>query len=356
MCGMEIGLGSIPNFDHCLDVGPNINNYMACLDPSIHGPPHSIVGGSWKRESQLPFQDSPSCSQWYGYIPPPEFPANYTKPKGWVRGSYIHPVAAGCFTCKKCSNFNYESLDECMCSVNSKRCGPLWSNLPNEKWAKVKLTKAKNIQILGDFTDPLSSPNDPIFAFHHANVDRHFDNWIKINRRYHNKHKNYFNFPSKGYAQGSNLNDLITKSHPFHDLVNRIFGKPDRGFHSIKTILKKAIEQDFPYEYDRQYFEGVEIEIENFNSQRKLISSSGNIVILIFGFIIGSYLIRIVLFILAALVIYILHFFNILPFDSITDDQTAENTMVTNRNEIQQNTENYHPLYSISDMKNDETV
>jgi hypothetical protein len=138
-------------------------------------------------------------------------------------------------------------------------------------------------------------------------------------------------------------------------LVNKIFGKPDRGFHSIKTILKRAIEQDFPYEYDRQYFEGVDIEIENFNSQRKLISSSGNIVILIFGFIIGSYLIRIVLFILAALVIYILHFFNILPFDSITDDQTAENTMVTNRNEFQQNNENY-PLYSISDMKNDETV
>jgi hypothetical protein len=41
----------------------------------------------------------------------------------------------------------------------------------------VQLAPAEEIHYVGDFADVVTAPNDPIFAFHHANVDRHFEMW-----------------------------------------------------------------------------------------------------------------------------------------------------------------------------------
>ena len=36
----------------------------------------------------------------------------------------------------------------------------------------MKLVNAKHIHNVGDFSCSVASPNDPLFLFHHANVDR----------------------------------------------------------------------------------------------------------------------------------------------------------------------------------------
>jgi hypothetical protein len=83
MCGSKVGLGSIRNFEKCLNAGPNIIDYLACIDPTVHGIAHSAVGGSFKRRSQKNSVDSPFCTQWYGYISPPNFPEDYQVPDNW---------------------------------------------------------------------------------------------------------------------------------------------------------------------------------------------------------------------------------------------------------------------------------
>ena len=64
----------------------------------------------------------------------------------------------------------------------------------------------------GDFADAWTSPNDPIFFFHHANVDRHLMTW---------QQKNTAKAPHFGFLQpsipckGHGLEDVVGAAHPF---------------------------------------------------------------------------------------------------------------------------------------------
>lgn len=246
MCGLHIGLASVEYFENCINKGPNIAQWLKCVDPTIHGRVHSVVGGSFRRSSQT--SDSIDCTQWYGYIAPPAFPPGVSKPDNFVPGSFIHPISAGCFTCKKCELS--QSSDSCLCKPKDGLCGPLWSGFPDEDWAKVTLVSPEHIQILGDFTDPISSCTDPLFPFHHANVDRNFDKWLKVNVLEGNR--SFYKYPTSGYAFGSNLNDVIGPDDVFYTVLSRHF--PNHHIFTAKTILKLSFNQKFPYTYNDDNF------------------------------------------------------------------------------------------------------
>ena len=179
MCGYDITLGDAEMWNMCLDVGSKISEWTACVDSNIHGPAHSSIAGSWRREDQI--EDSPFCSQWYGYIAPPK-DAPLINPNGIPRypyGSFINPYSINCFDCPNC--IEEESSTSCMCIPNNENseCGPLWTNLQQSGYAKnrgtflrrgyrgdgtsvTKLADSAGIQILGDMGDPAASPNDPM--------------------------------------------------------------------------------------------------------------------------------------------------------------------------------------------------
>jgi hypothetical protein len=175
------------------------------LDANIHGPAHSSVAGSWRREGQT--SDSPYCAQWYGFIPPPTSATTDTNAndpnRRYAYGTFINPYALGCFQCPTCDIDRDPS--DCMCKAKSM-CGPIWTKLrtgdsstddPN----MASLAPPEFEQTQGDFGDIAGSPNDPLFVFHHGNVDRIFETWMKFYTS-SNARANYFNFPTSEFALG----------------------------------------------------------------------------------------------------------------------------------------------------------
>ena len=52
------------------------------------------------------------------------------------------------------------------------------------------------------------------FWAHHANIDRHFEAWMNLYASPTSRSKYYY-FPTRGFAIGCNLNDVISSTAPF---------------------------------------------------------------------------------------------------------------------------------------------
>ena len=177
ICGYQIGLGDPTMWNMCLNVGESISDWTACVDSNIHGPAHSSIAGSWRKEGQT--SDSSYCAQWYGFIAPPQKAklvqtnTNFRYPYG----TFINPYALDCFECPTCDL----SIDPSKCTCAPKdpnfQCGPLWTNLVGDISGSTNLRGGGNatdnmvtlsdpsvIQILGDVGDPAASPNDPMWV------------------------------------------------------------------------------------------------------------------------------------------------------------------------------------------------
>ena len=172
MCGFSLGLGQQDSWDQCLNVGDAIMDWSMCVDSRVHGPAHSSIAGTWRRDGQD--HDSPNCAQWYGFIGAPNSVSrmgNLRASSPYPYGTFISPYSAGCFTCPRCQLSDNPS--DCMCTPSSSSCGPLWTQLrmPNtlrtgsrfiDTSRMSTLISASEIQILGDLGDPAGSPNDPM--------------------------------------------------------------------------------------------------------------------------------------------------------------------------------------------------
>lgn len=188
----------------------------------------------------------------YGFIPPPTSASvtnsNANDPNGRYKyGTFVNPYALGCFKCPTC-DIDKNSTD-CMCEAKSL-CGPLWTKLrtgnsftdnPN----KVRMAPPSYEQIQGDFGDIAGSPNDPIFVFHHGNVDRIFESWSKFYTSSSGR-ENYYNFPKSGFAQGCNLDDIISSTNPFRNLESDSSNNP----YTVKDLFDKFSFPNTPYTYD----------------------------------------------------------------------------------------------------------
>jgi hypothetical protein len=146
---------------------------------------HSWLGGIWNTGMSLP---RPICFLTYAV----------TVAANWKNG------------CVKCpSQCTSSQPNTCECSIsNELRCIADKAFLP--------------IPTYGDFADVWTSPNDPIFFFHHANVDRHFMTWqLQQNATQGN---DFAGFPSTSIpCYGHGLHDVMSSNNPFMSgLVNSI--------------------------------------------------------------------------------------------------------------------------------------
>ena len=78
---------------------------------------------------------------------------------------------------------------------------------------RAHITHRNNLEIIGDFLDPTASANDPVFLFHHANVDRNWQKWLDLHLlradgTYRDLHSvDYLKYPRSGLVYGNNLDD-----------------------------------------------------------------------------------------------------------------------------------------------------
>lgn len=262
LCGIEFDMGNKMSYRECNVIEPDISLYRQCIDPSLHGPAHLAIGGSWKRASQLDREDSPSCAQWYGQIRPRG--ENDTEPLYLEKmGSFVSAWAMGCFNCpgkdEKCTLD--EDPDACICTrkdPDPKSCGPLWTELIREEERdpslnyKATLTPCADLQIIGDFVDAVCSPNDVVFAFHHSNMDRVFYNWMKNFEGSTLEEMAYFNYPREGLAYGSNLDDPLCPLWPFTDLVPGSFPDDPNHMYTVRDVFDLTFPiSKGPYTYDQ---------------------------------------------------------------------------------------------------------
>ena len=95
--------------------------------------------------------------------------------------------------------------------------------------------------------DPISSPNDPAFMFHHNNMVRYFYAWME---RHREQESNYYGYPrsehmgGEGYCQ-PHLLDGIMGAWPFDDLVD---DKPE-GL-TPRDVFERYGLDTAPYRFD----------------------------------------------------------------------------------------------------------
>ena len=254
MCGRTMRLTTKKDFKRCATLDEkDIHVWMNCADDTLHGAPHVAIGGSWRRQAQerrSDYEDSRLCTQWYSFLGSPFSDDDDELQSITPLGNYIHPYSAGCFQVQTCKLS--QRPDDCMPQIiaNKRLCGPLWSNLPDEDWSKVKLVAAKHIHNIGDFSCSVASPNDPLFIFHHANVDRNFESWLQHIRK-SLKRDDYLNYPRNGYISGTNLNDKFFKNE-FKRLFRQYFGGNGKlTFADVIDHCQKGEKLD--YIYDKKY-------------------------------------------------------------------------------------------------------
>lgn len=206
---MNTNFGSKTSWDECLSINEDINDYMACIDPNLHGPAHMAVAGTWHRSSSQ--KDTSDCAQWFSVLKTPIPSCSNTNDNecnsDHISYVNIQPYAASCFQCPTC-NLKLSS-DNCMCELKD-HCNSQFEDI--NRLTHNIMTSKENIQILGDFADSVCAVNDIVFLFHHCNLDRHFQHWLE--RQQSLKNTNYLNFPSNGY-DGTRLDDIISSSDPF---------------------------------------------------------------------------------------------------------------------------------------------
>jgi len=139
----------------------------------------------------------------------------------------------GCLACS--TDINYcqgRNLTECVCLINHQACQRM--DIPNATCqrypggderpdyhpnAPCKRCPAcrqdPQMGAAGDFWDGLSSPNEPLFFSHHANVDRSFMTWQLRVASNDSTALPFSGFPKSGYCPGHNLHDTISSSFPF---------------------------------------------------------------------------------------------------------------------------------------------
>eukprot|EP00931_Biecheleriopsis_adriatica_P060248 TRINITY_DN36160_c0_g1_i1.p1 TRINITY_DN36160_c0_g1~~TRINITY_DN36160_c0_g1_i1.p1 ORF type:complete len:841 (-),score=136.83 TRINITY_DN36160_c0_g1_i1:23-2524(-) len=161
---------------------PDFLAWYACVDPTVHTWAHSFLGGVWHTER------------------------NVSRVECFLTNAIGIPAAwgKGCLECSSnCTDPN-AAQKTCRCQRSNKMGCIATKPL------------AKQAPTYGDFADAWTSPNDPIFFFHHANVDRNLMEW----QQRHRSQAPHYSFPKASLpCKGHGLHDISGPSWPFEGLL-----------------------------------------------------------------------------------------------------------------------------------------
>merc|ERR1711997_176780 len=102
-------------------------------------------------------------------------------------------------------------------------------------------------QTHGDLLDQSTSPNDPLFMFHHANLDRYLMEWQLQNYA----DGPYFGYPESGYSDLCRLDDIVAPDFPFEHLFrDEMADVLGAGPYTARDIWDGTTFVDAPYVYD----------------------------------------------------------------------------------------------------------
>jgi hypothetical protein len=173
---------------------------------------------------------------------------NFTGYNGFMRGNFPANVQTSPYVTRYGRGYKFQHFDVCS---NVRGSWPDWfscfetgkigkaANMtptslpdgpfhPGAHWG-VGGTKAgcidpgcwKDGDPMGDFWDPATSPNDPLFIFHHVNIDRSKFRFNKVNME---KRKDWYGYPLKSTSclwpnpcaqTGTGLHDIVSGLWPF---------------------------------------------------------------------------------------------------------------------------------------------
>jgi len=209
-CGTETVL-TTSAWNRCLDAASFLLWY-ACIDPTVHTWAHSFLGGIWDVEGT---EARVSC---------------FLKNALLIPNAWTH----GCLRCSQNCTDPQEAQRSCSCNLSP-------SSLP----CALPRIFTKTAPTFGDFADAWTSPNDPIFFFHHANVDRHLMTWQQQNSE---------KAPTYGYptislpCTGHGLQDVVAATNKF--TRNMLGLKGDGLLTNADLIAVDGLSSQSSYTYD----------------------------------------------------------------------------------------------------------
>jgi len=147
------------------------------------GPSSQVTNGKFANWAVEKMSSTIWKSTYYPYLTNPQYLTFVgTTPSGYLRSSsltntyltrYGSPtdISTGKVSCDTYNIFPYINWYTCVESGTS----PSYHSGPHG------VVGGASGSGLGDFTDPITSPNDPIFMLHHANMDRNKISWMSKN-------------------------------------------------------------------------------------------------------------------------------------------------------------------------------
>eukprot|EP00656_Telonema_subtile_P049528 TRINITY_DN617_c0_g1_i2.p1 TRINITY_DN617_c0_g1~~TRINITY_DN617_c0_g1_i2.p1 ORF type:complete len:432 (-),score=35.69 TRINITY_DN617_c0_g1_i2:197-1492(-) len=199
----------------CLDM-PTYDAYLVCINPGVHTHAHGLLGGIWNA-GKSPFLGRFGCFFEHTFL---------------VAGAWTD----GCVECPTHCN-SPGDLSTCECkrkTANRSACSAVQSRI-------------NPVATMGDFADTWTSANEPMFFFHHANIDRHVTVWQKK----HRKKAPDYGYPVKwGLNRGQDLDHVIADRTPFDPTIA---GLPSsHGPLTHKDLIRMdGVTAFTPYTYDR---------------------------------------------------------------------------------------------------------
>ena len=210
ICGEDVGDTVSPaEWETCLNTTSTFLRMFDCIDAGmqgLHSFAHRWLGGAWGTVAGCDAkQDGPT----------------------------IADVLSGCLACDRGSWTCARNETRCAEVDASEKCmrypggdGHPYvlddgSLAPCQHCGDACESDGGHLGAAGDFWDGCTSPNDPIFWLHHANVDRFFATWqVRVGASL----GNYSGFPTEGLCPGHNLHDVISELDPFPPSLVRASG------------------------------------------------------------------------------------------------------------------------------------
>lgn len=257
LLAIDEAIGALPYWD--AQNGDVFNAVYFGSSPGT-GSGHVVTDGKF---AHFPVSNHFNMSNWSSYLLPVNGASNrFSGTGGVLRGSSL---ATG-FVTRFGTTWSYERSDHIACVITA-RC---WSNWYDciERSASFH-SRAHSViggQIgaaIGDYKDPSTSFNDPLFIFHHAGIDRHRLEWMAAHMSEESVYFGYSGSSSSCAKSASSMSSCPTGGIELFDTISELwpFSSQHLGLTSIVSsgithadVLCYLGPKTAPYTYAKPIF------------------------------------------------------------------------------------------------------